>query len=53
VPYKQSIYLRDALEAAGVPVSMHRVHGGGHGFAGTDINAVIDVFLDYYLKSKK
>ena len=52
VPYKQSIYLRDALEAAGVPVSMHRVHGGGHGFAGADINAVIDAFLDYYLKSK-
>ena len=52
VPYKQSAYLRDALEAVGVPVSMHRVHGGGHGFAGTDINAVIDVFLDYYLKSQ-
>jgi len=51
VPYKQSVYLRDALEAAGVPVSMHRVHGGGHGFAGADVNAVIDVFLDYYMCS--
>jgi len=50
VPYKQSIYLRDVLEAAGVPVSMHRVHGGGHGFAGADVNAVIDAFLDYYLR---
>ena len=50
VPYRQSALLRDALEAAGVPVSMHRVHGGGHGFAGTDINAVVDAFLDYYLK---
>lgn len=49
VPYKQSVYLRDALEEAGVPVSLHRVHGGGHGFAGSDINAVIDAFLDYYL----
>jgi acetyl esterase/lipase len=53
VPFRQSIYLRDALEAAGVPVSLHRVHGGGHGFAGVDINAVIDTFLDYYLKPKK
>ena len=34
VPYKQSIYLHDALEAAGVPVSLHRVHSGGHGFGG-------------------
>ena len=50
VPYRQSIYLRDALEAVGVPVSLHRVHGGGHGFAGADINAVIDAFLDYYVK---
>ena len=50
VPYKQSIYLRDALETVGVPVSMHRVHGGGHGFSGIDITAVIDVFLDYWLK---
>ncbi|MCL2404670.1 MAG: alpha/beta hydrolase [Defluviitaleaceae bacterium] len=46
VPFKQSVYLRDALEAAGVPVSLHRVHGGGHGFAGADINSVIDAFLD-------
>jgi len=53
VPYKQSIYLRDALEAAGVPVAMHRVHGGGHGFDNVAANAVIDDFLDYYLKSDK
>jgi len=50
VPYKQSIYLRDALEAVGVPVSMYRVLGGGHGFQGNDINAVIDTFLDFYLR---
>ena len=48
VPYTQSICLRDALEAVGVPVHLHRVHGGGHGFAGSDINAVIDAFLDHY-----
>lgn len=51
VPYKQSIYLRDALESAGVPVSMHRVHGGGHGFQGVEINAVVDAFLDFHLKN--
>jgi len=50
VPYTQSIYLRNALEAVGVPVSLHRVHGGGHGFHGDDISAVINTFLDYYLK---
>ena len=50
VPYKQSVYLRDALEGVGVPVSMHRVHGGGHGFSKTDVNAVIDEFLDYYIR---
>ncbi|MCL1794381.1 MAG: alpha/beta hydrolase [Oscillospiraceae bacterium] len=52
VPYRQSVYLRDALESVGVPVSLHRVHGGGHGFAGAEINAVIDVFLDYQLKKQ-
>ena len=50
VPYKQSIYLRDALETAGVPVAMHRVHGGGHGFDNAAVNAVVDDFLDYYLR---
>ena len=50
VPFKQSLWLRDALESVGVPVSLHRVHGGGHGFAGPDISSVIDCFLDYWLK---
>jgi acetyl esterase/lipase len=49
VPYKQSIYLRDALEAAGVPVAMHCVFGGGHGFSCAAVNAVIDTFLDYHV----
>ncbi|MCL2816035.1 MAG: alpha/beta hydrolase [Oscillospiraceae bacterium] len=51
VPYKQSIYLRDALEAAGVPAALHRVHGGGHGFDNAAVNAVVDDFLDYYVKT--
>jgi len=53
VPYRQSIYLRDALEAAGVPTAMHRVFGGGHGFGCAAVNAAIDAFLDYHLKAEK
>ena len=49
VPYSQSLFLRNALEDAGVSVAMHRVHGGGHGFEGAEINAVIDAFLDYHI----
>ena len=52
VPYKQSVYLRDALEAVGVPAVLHRVHGGGHGFDNAAVNAVVDDFLDYYLKAE-
>jgi acetyl esterase/lipase len=53
VPYTQSLYLRNALEAAGVSVAMHRVHGGGHGFESAEVNTVIDFFLDYHFKMKK
>jgi len=50
VPYRQSVLLRDALEAAGVPVALHRVFGGGHGFQenAEDVKSVVDAFLDYY-----
>jgi len=50
VPYQQSLDLHNALDAANVPVTLYRVHGGGHGFDRADINCVIDTFLDYYLK---
>jgi len=49
VPYSQSIFLRNALEYAGVSVAMHRVHGGGHGFECKAVDAVVDVFLDYHV----
>ena len=52
VPYSQSIFLRDALETAGVSVALHRVHGGGHGFGGVEVNAVVDAFLDRHLKAE-
>lgn len=32
VPFEQSVYLRNALEAVGAPVALHRVWQGGHGF---------------------
>lgn len=50
VPYTQSVFLRDALEAAGVPVALHRVFGGGHGFDSPAANAAVDAFLDFYLR---
>jgi DNA ligase (NAD+) len=61
-----AIRLRDALEAVGVPVSMHRVHGGGHGFETPHIahggghgfevpriNPVVVVFLVDFLTRRK
>ncbi|MCL2406593.1 MAG: alpha/beta hydrolase [Defluviitaleaceae bacterium] len=48
VPYKQSVYLRNALERAGVPVSLYRSFGGGHSLSGHDVTSVVDAFLDYH-----
>jgi len=50
VPYAQAIYLRNALEEAGVAVGLHRVFGGDHGFDSASVNRAIDEFLDYYFK---
>ena len=53
VPYKQSILLRNALEAAGVPVYFYTAFGGGHGFTPASFAFVVGEFLDYYLKGEK
>ena len=49
VPYAHALALRDALEAAGVPVRLHTVPGGGHGKldAGQrrDVEAAVETFL--------
>ena len=45
VPFSQSLYLRDALEEAGVPVSMQRIWDGGHGFAMEPLKPTILHFL--------
>jgi len=50
VPYVQSVYLRDALEAAGGKVALHRVFGGDHCFESAVANKVVDGFLDYLFK---
>lgn len=36
VPMAQSVALRDRLEAAGVPVTLERIDGVGHGWTGAD-----------------
>jgi acetyl esterase/lipase len=54
VPYKQSVILHDALQAAGVPSRLVLIPGGQHG--GSAFNApqymtMIDEFLDTHLKA--
>lgn len=48
----QSRILRNALEAARVPVHMYLVPGGVHGLGGELVDCVIQEFLDYYIKNK-
>ena len=51
VPYHQSVLLKDALEAAGVPVTFYKVEGGGHGwFRDPKVPKLTKAFLEKYLK---
>ena len=51
VPYQQSVLLKDALEAAGVPVTFYKVEGGGHGwFKDPKVPELTKVFLKKHLK---
>ena len=51
VPYHQSVLLKDALEAAGVPVIFYRVEGGGHGwFRDPKVPELTKTFLEKHLK---
>jgi len=45
VPYQQSELLRDALQAAGVPVQFKLVPGAGHGFGGPEIDRAVNEFF--------
>ena len=51
VPYHQSVLLKDALEEAGVPVTLYRVKGGGHGwFRDSKVPELTKAFLEQHLK---
>ena len=51
VPYHQSVLLKDALEAAGVPVAFYKVEGGGHGwFKDPKVPELTKAFLEKHLK---
>lgn len=48
VPFAQREALRDALDAAGVPVRLVPATGADHVFAGsTEIDAVVDLSVRY------
>jgi len=53
VPYQQSELLREALEKAGVSVTLKIIEGAGHGFGGPEVNRVVEGFFDAQLKPKR
>jgi len=52
VPYQQSELLRDALQKAGVPVTLKILTGAGHGFAGPEIEKQVTEFFEAHLKRR-
>lgn len=50
VPYQQSQVLHDALQKAGVPVTLKIVEGAGHGLGGLEVNRTVEEFFDQHLK---
>jgi acetyl esterase/lipase len=52
VPLNQSELLAEALKKAGVAVTFEAIRGGGHGFAGREIDAAVDGFFDRHLRSE-
>jgi acetyl esterase/lipase len=50
VPYQQSEFLREALQKAGVPVTLKIIEGAGHGFGGREIDRQVGEFFDQHLK---
>jgi acetyl esterase/lipase len=53
VPFAQSVELADLLRKAGVPVTLQRMPGAGHGgpaFALPAVNRLTEAFFDKYLK---
>ena len=51
VPYHQSVLLKNALEGAGVVVTLYKVEGGGHGwFRDPKVPELTRAFLEKHLK---
>lgn len=51
VPYNQSVLLRDALDRAGVKVTLYTVQGGGHGgFKDPQVDVLVTEFFNKQLK---
>ena len=51
VPYHQSVLLKNALEGAGVAVTLYKVEGGGHGwFKDPKVPELTKAFLEQHLK---
>jgi acetyl esterase/lipase len=53
VPLSQSESLHEALQKAGVDVTLHVVKGGGHGIGGPEIEKMVEEFFDKHLKVGK
>ncbi len=54
VPYKQSVWLRDRLRKAGVPVALVTVEGGGHGpFRNPKVDELVAQFFATHLLGEK
>jgi acetyl esterase/lipase len=50
VPHQQSELLRDALQQAGVPVTLRLIPDAGHGFGGRDIDRQVAEFIGSRLR---
>jgi acetyl esterase/lipase len=50
VPLRQSERLEERLREEGVEAKLHVVRGGGHGFGGPEIDALVLTFLERHLR---
>ncbi len=53
VPFDQSVRLAERLHEAGVPATLVRVEGAGHGFPDTEPIERVRAFLDRYLRNQE
>lgn len=53
VAYEQAIWMRDRLQACGVPVELLTLEGAGHGFKGADADKAEAAMLEYFKRMLK